>query len=198
MQFYGNQDLNRNTLTNYIVHNGLLADRPTVASIGQLYVATDVEFAYIYTSTGWKNLTTGEIAPPVKGLIFMWSGNTANIPSGYALCDGTAYPGITNLDLRDKFIKCTLANTNPGSSGGTAAHNHSVGSHTHTITTGLSTSVYSPAPDRLSGGVDSASSSGHGHSVSAENPVTYVTIDNTSSTTVLPEYYELAFIIKLS
>lgn len=42
------------------------------------------------------------------GFIGMWSGNTASIPEGWALCDGnggTPINGVTIPDLRDRFIQ---------------------------------------------------------------------------------------------
>ena len=37
-------------------------------------------------------LSPGQV---VAGMIFMWSGSVATIPPGFALCDGTQYPGLT-------------------------------------------------------------------------------------------------------
>jgi len=53
----------------------------------------------------------------------MWSGTIANIPSGFALCDGNN--GTPNL--LDRFIvSVSNAETNPGTTGG---------AHTYTLTT---------------------------------------------------------------
>lgn len=84
-----------------------------------------------------------------KGVIVMWSGTKATIPTGWGLCDGTN--GTPNLI--DRFV---FGAVNAGTTGGsnnltlTAAnmpsHTHTTGSHTHTFsgTTG---------------------STGHGHSI---------------------------------
>lgn len=37
------------------------------------------------------------------GAIAMWSGTVANIPSGWALCDGSTSNGFATPDLRDRF-----------------------------------------------------------------------------------------------
>lgn len=50
---------------------------------------------------------------PVGGII-MWSGTLVNIPSGWALCDGTA----GTPDLRDKFVRGAAPAADPGATGG--------------------------------------------------------------------------------
>lgn len=52
------------------------------------------------------------------GLIVMWGGLVANIPSGWVLCDGNN--GTPNLT--DRFVKGTSGN--PGATGGAATHTH--------------------------------------------------------------------------
>jgi hypothetical protein len=54
------------------------------------------------------------------GIIVMWSGAIANIPSGWVLCDGTN----GTPDLRDKFVKGVPAGQNPGGTGGSNTHTH--------------------------------------------------------------------------
>lgn len=60
------------------------------------------------------------------GVIVMWSGNVASIPSGWALCNGSG----GTPDLRDKFIVGAGTSYAVGATGGTA--NAVVVSHTHT------------------------------------------------------------------
>lgn len=63
------------------------------------------------------------------GLIAMWSGLLANIPTGWALCDGAG--GRPNL--LDKFVKSVPdAVTDPGGTGGATTHIHTQPTHTHT------------------------------------------------------------------
>jgi len=78
-----------------------------------------------------------------SGLIAMWHGAIASIPSGWVICDGNN--GTPNL--LDKFVKSVpTAATAPGSTGGAAsvtltetqipAHTHDINeqaAHTHTI-----------------------------------------------------------------
>lgn len=54
------------------------------------------------------------------GIIVMWAGLLASIPSGWALCDGTQ----GTPDLRSTFIKGAAAGVNPGATGGAATHTH--------------------------------------------------------------------------
>jgi microcystin-dependent protein len=67
-----------------------------------------------------------------SGLISMWAGSVQNIPSGWALCDGTN--GAP--DLRDQFILGAASGENPGAIGGANSITLSVAnlpSHTHSI-----------------------------------------------------------------
>ena len=38
------------------------------------------------------------------GAIMIWSGTDANVPSGWHICDGGTYGGLTSPDLRDRFV----------------------------------------------------------------------------------------------
>jgi hypothetical protein len=66
------------------------------------------------------------------GVIVMWGGLVANIPAGWALCDGQG----GRPDLRARFIKG--ASGEPGATGGSATHTHAahteVINHTHPVT----------------------------------------------------------------
>lgn len=57
------------------------------------------------------------------GVIVMWSGALADVPTGWALCDGTS----GRPDLRDRFIYGWTAGVDPGATGGTLQHLHPVG-----------------------------------------------------------------------
>lgn len=55
------------------------------------------------------------------GMIVMWSGTIASIPSGWVICDGNN--GTPNLLA--KFVKgVATAATNPGATGGSTTHTH--------------------------------------------------------------------------
>lgn len=52
------------------------------------------------------------------GAIIMFYGNTSNIPSGWALCDGKTHNGVTTPNLTDRFIIGCSINNPVGKSGG--------------------------------------------------------------------------------
>lgn len=53
-----------------------------------------------------------------SGVIMMWSGSIATIPSGFALCNGSN----GTPDLRDRFIVAAGNSYNPGATGGESSH----------------------------------------------------------------------------
>ncbi len=66
------------------------------------------------------------------GVIVMWSGSSATIPSGWALCDGTN----GTPDLRDRFVVGAESSYEVGATGGASSHSfvgnggfHAAGSH---------------------------------------------------------------------
>jgi len=87
----------------------------------------------------------GSDASIPSGLIAMWAGLLANIPSGWALCDGLN----GTPDLRSKFIKGSAAAANPGATGGAASQTYTPqgsisgiavadhASHTHSVTSNV-------------------------------------------------------------
>jgi len=87
-----------------------------------------------------KSYVDTQIAAVIpSGLIAIWTGTIANIPTGWALCDGTN----GTPDLTDKFVISVVdSETDPGTTGGAASHDHAISgntantdvSHTHTIT----------------------------------------------------------------
>ena len=144
-----------------------------------------------------------ELASVPAGVIVMWSGTLANIPTGWALCNGA--DGTPNLI--DKFVKgISTSATNPGSIGGNVNHKHSYSDlpqHNHGITDPGHTHSY------ISSSVEGAFAYG-GYSGSempgaktTGSKVTGVTINNagvaspeTDNEDGRPPYYEVAYIIK--
>ena len=155
--------------------------------------------------TGW----VGDSVP--AGAIVAWSGAIADIPQGWALCDGAN----GTPDLRDKFIvgarqdeggmpKTNMMGTLT-QTGGTISHNHAgmTGSHALTITEVppaqitlpmFSPNQASPSAPTIQRGQNPSDGSltlstngggqGHAHTIA---PDTHV-----------PPYYALAFIMKLT
>jgi hypothetical protein len=143
------------------------------------------------------------------GIISMWSGSIASIPSGWLICDGTS----GTPDLRNRFIVGAGSTYAVAATGGSA--DAVVVSHTHTATS--SSSVSDPGHDhevfpKLAGsfagggsfiqGATSASSYGGnntgvrttGISVSTSTTVNSAGVSGTNAN--LPPYYALAYIMK--
>ncbi len=126
--------------------------------------------------------------PPVSippGLIAMWKGSVATIPSGWALCDGSN----GSPDLRDKFVvgarmdgsgvAVTTIQGSPAQTGGSL-------SHTHSGTTSA-----------LGGGTTRIDDNSGGSDYDWQNPTGHSHTFTTDQAQNLPPYYSLAFIVKL-
>jgi microcystin-dependent protein len=156
----------------------------------------------------------GNDAAIPSGVILMWSGAIANIPAGWALCDGNN--GTPNL--LDRFIvSVPNAGTNPGATGGANTYNltesqlppHSHtgsgttsadGTHTHTLPgyhlSGNSGNIpfYNWSNNTYAQNTNTTSADGnHSHTFSFTTSQTGsgAPIDNR------PAFYSLAFIMKL-
>lgn len=131
------------------------------------------------------------------GAIFMWGGLIADIPAGYALCDGTG----GTPDLRNRFILGSGSTYTTGATGG--SKDAVVVSHTHTLTD----------PGHIHNDSDGSISSGSGAGGGAGGvyygPFNTATNSNTTGITInttgesgtdknLPPYYALAFIQRVS
>ena len=114
-----------------------------------------------------------------SGVICMWSGTLATIPTGWHLCDGTE----GTPDLTAKFVQgVATAATNPGGSGG--ATSKATNGHTHFVDTNdASYKMFAAGSDR------------------SALRMTDVTVGpgymTDSITDIRPPYYEIAFIMKL-
>ena len=115
----------------------------------------------------------------VKGMIILWYGNTSNVPSGFALCDGTN----DTPDLRDKFVI---------GAGNSYAVNATGGSTTASDTVNVSISGNTGTDNSAGNGQNyvhagSGSRIRHTHSFSGSGSDTVDTI---------PPYYALCYIMK--
>jgi hypothetical protein len=115
------------------------------------------------TATLWK-----------AGMICLWSGSIATIPTGWHLCDGAA--GTPNL--RDRFIVGAGLNYTVGQTGGNIDHTHnaSQAQHAHGLTGGV--------------GVQ-AGTQLNAYTTAAQPSITVVANYN------LPPFYALCYIMKL-
>jgi microcystin-dependent protein len=110
----------------------------------------------------------------MQGLICLWYGSVASIPTGWHLCDGT----YGTPDLRDKFVFGAGGGYAVGATGGT-------GSHRHVFTTFGHTHTPSGAPS-VATGTDVASTL-----------TTNTDAGLTAYTVHLPPYHALCYIMKL-
>lgn len=110
----------------------------------------------------------------LTGIVVAWSGAIVDIPTGWALCDGTQ----GTPDLRDRFVVGAGTTYNPSDTGGNVNHSHNFtgDGHLHTLAAG---------PGVTAGPT--------WRTQTTSIPATGTT-DNANG---LPPYYSLAFIMKL-
>lgn len=173
----------------------------TLVSSGTLDITGGVKLDGTAGATGQILLSAGSGNTPtwgnafVAGMIMIWSGSSASIPTGWLLCDGTN----STPDLRNRFVVGATSTYAVGATGGSA--DAIVVSHTHTATV--------TDPGHTHGGVQV---SGSGTNVNA-NPGYQLSTGSTSSATTgitvsnsttgssgtnanLPPYYALCYIMK--
>lgn len=155
----------------------------------------------------WTTLTAF-----VSGMIMMWSGTVATIPSGWLLCNGTS----GTPDLRNKFI--IGANADDGGAAKTnvtGSYTQTGGSkdaiipyHNHTATSSVTDSGHSHSYDGVafgdgggsgeydSEGPQSRTTGTATTGISVSTTVNYAGSSGNTTNANLPPYYALAFIMK--
>ena len=142
----------------------------------------------------------------LTGMIVMWSGAIATIPTGYALCDGTN----DTPNLTDRFIMGAGSTYTPGDTGGSpnavnVSHNHTgttstTGNHSHTLPHYLVQAVGGTGDiDRDNeyqqwkalSGQKTNTTGNHSHTVSINSA------GSSGANANLPPYYALAYIMKV-
>lgn len=127
-----------------------------------------------------------------SGMIVMWAGSLAEIPTGWLLCDGRN----GTPDLRDRFVMGVGAVEYMGSTGGSFHHRHKVESHRH---------VVDPPRTRADAGRSSYSYSGPRYRSLISIPSGDIDISafkseaatpGTRDAPSLPPFYKIAFIMK--
>ena len=158
---------------------GDIAVATSATSISRLGVGTNgqalVADSPQTTGVKWGN---GPIVP--IGGIILWSGSVASIPAGWALCNGSS----GTPDLRNRFVIGAGGSYSPGATGGATT---TTVNHTHSISSTTSGAVSGTGGVFYSGGTQ-----GHTHSISG------TTDSGSTSVSVLPPYYALAFIMRIS
>lgn len=154
-----------------------------------------------------------------EGVIAIWPGTIASIPSGWNLCDGTG----STPDLRERFVRGAEGSDEAGGTGGADSHGHteqtagvnhthtlgSTGAHTHTTNAGgvhdhgLGATYYgsSSGGNQISKGLSDGShshtvNSGGSHTHTSGNPNAGWTSHShtVNSSDGRPPYYEVLFI----
>lgn len=198
-----------------------LTNAGTVTSSGTLAVTGNFTLDGAAGTSGQVLVSAGSGNTPtwgnafVSGMIMMWSGTIATIPSGWVLCDGNN----STPDLRNKFVvaahsddagvaKTTVTGSATQSGGSKDAI---VVSHTHTATVTDPGHTHVIGSDTTSGGLDLGGWSGPymvatgsrccAWTSATQSATTGVTVSNSTTGSSgtnanLPPYYALAFIMK--
>jgi microcystin-dependent protein len=149
-----------------------------------------------------------------SGVIVMWSGSVATIPSGWYLCDGNN----STPDLRNRFIVGAGSTYSVAGTGGSAdaivvSHTHTadsagaatgsisanIGSDFGSYQTGSASGVFSVSGSSLPNRMQGAGGTGSRPTVDMSIPAHTHTINSTGSSGTnanLPPYYALAYIMK--
>jgi len=174
-----------------VLCGGTTATNPiqSIASVGTA--------GQVLTSNGAGALPTMQAAF-VSGMIILWSGSSASIPTGFLLCDGTS----STPDLRNRFVVGAGSTYAVNATGGSA--NATLPSHTHTATSTVTDPSHSHSFQVSGSGSGNPSSTNAGSSTAATNTaVTGITVATSISTegssatnANLPPYYALCYIMK--
>lgn len=145
----------------------------------------------------------------VSGMIMLWSGSIATVPSGWYLCDGTN----GTPDLRNRFVVGAGSTYAVGATGGSAdavvvSHTHTVTDpgHRHTFNTSAQYSTEDNPPNANISVLGGSPNAGGFNANAAINDQNYINT-NTTGITIntsgesgtnknLPPYYALAYIMK--
>lgn len=128
-----------------------------------------------------------------RGIIAMWSGLLADLPDGWALCDGGTYDGVLTPDLRDRFVKGTAAGSDPGATGGATS-----ASYTPAGTVSQPTFTGNAITDTTKAASGSTSVALLSSPKTPTGTVSQPTFSGTPATIqTQPPYFALAFIMKL-
>ncbi len=173
--------------------------------------------AYAFIAQNYADITANALLLPLRlptGMIMLWSGSVALIPSGYVICDGSN----GTPDLRNRFVVGAGSTYAVAATGGaTSVASDSQGAHTHTGATGSHVLTESQMPAHthtygMGGGVgggnypdmdpldgntpqltqttsSTGGGTGHTHTISSDG-------GHTHTVATLPPYYALCYVMK--
>jgi hypothetical protein len=178
----------------------------TLTSSGTLAVTGGLTLDGAAGTSGQVMVSAGSGTPTwgnafVAGMIMLWSGSSATIPSGWLLCDGSS----STPDLRNRFVVGATSTYAVGATGGSA--DAIVVSHTHTAT--VTDSGHLHSTNRFLGSlagfntayVGDNAGSGPSSSGVTNTATTGITVSNSTTgasgtNANLPPYYALCYIMK--
>jgi microcystin-dependent protein len=184
--------------------NGSSGDSMTVA--GTLNVTGGLQLDGSAGTSGQVLVSAGSGSTPtwgnafIAGMIMLWSGSSATIPSGWLLCDGSN----STPDLRNRFVVGATSTYAVGATGGSA--DAIVVEHTHTATStvtdpGHNHGIGFAQTKDINGGVYTAT--GANNNILSTVNTTGITVATTVASTGssgtnanLPPYYALCYIMK--
>ncbi len=187
----------------------------TLVSSGALDVTGSFKLDGTAGASGQVLLSAGTGTPTwgnafVAGMIMLWSGSSASIPTGWLLCDGTN----STPDLRNRFVVGAGSTYAVDATGGSA--DSIVVSHTHTATT-ATTSLTGTITNQYTSGNTNGGTTGvfsqsnydvdgdggesrPGRTINfdgSHNHTTTISTTGSSGTNAnLPPYYALCYIMK--
>ena len=178
----------------------------TLVSSGQVDITGAFRLDGTAGASGQVLLSAGGSNTPtwgnafVAGMIMLWSGSSATIPTGWLLCDGSS----STPDLRNRFVVGATSTYAVGATGGSAdaivvSHTHTatVTDAGHTHTTGVTGTLIL---NDMNGGGARTNPAGDGGTTTG-TATTGITVANSTTGSSgtnanLPPYYALCYIMK--
>lgn len=194
-RIYTFQDRDGNVITDADIHAATSKATPVDADE---FALIDSAASNVLKKLTWANLVvTLRSALTPSGVVWLWTGSVATIPSGFLLCDGT----VGTPDLRNRFVVGAGSGYAVGAAGGSA--DAVVVTHSHTATSTDAGHTHDQLAYQSTGGGSNAASATAANSVNTPTGTGYASITTTvdaagvSGTGAnLPPYYALCYIMK--